>query len=63
MNKLEIKGEGNTIKGKLKQAQAKLANNKVLSIKGKSQELFGRAQKEAGGIRAAIKKSATGRCE
>ncbi len=63
MDKLKIKGEGNIIKGKLKQAGAKLTDDNVLNIKGKSQELLGRVQKEAGGIRAAVKKSASGRCE
>lgn len=63
MDKLKIKGEGNIIKGKLKQARAKLTDDKVLNIKGKSQELLGRVQKEAGGIRAAVEKSASGRCE
>ena len=63
MDKLKIKGEGNIIKGKLKQAGAKLTDDKVLNIKGKSQELLGRVQKEAGGIRGTVKKSAAGRCE
>jgi uncharacterized protein YjbJ (UPF0337 family) len=63
MTKLKIKGEGNIIKGKLKQAGARLTDNKLQYVKGKSQELLGRVQKEAGGIRAAVKKSASGRCE
>ncbi len=63
MTKLKIKGEGNIIKGKLKQAGARLTDNKLQYVKGKSQELLGRVQKEAGGIREAVKKSTAGRCE
>ena len=47
MTKLKIKGEGNIIKGKLKQAGAKLTDDTLLDVKGKSQELLGRVQKEA----------------
>jgi uncharacterized protein YjbJ (UPF0337 family) len=63
MTKLKIKGEGNIIKGKLKQAGAKLTDDTLLDVKGKSQELLGRGQKEAGEICAAVKKSHSGRCE
>ncbi|HEY5042156.1 MAG TPA: general stress protein CsbD [Verrucomicrobiae bacterium] len=63
MNKLEIKGDCNIIKGKLKQKQAKLTKDNLQYVEGKSEELLGRVQKETGGIRAAIKKSASGRCE
>jgi uncharacterized protein YjbJ (UPF0337 family) len=63
MNNLKIKGDRNIITGKLKQAGAKLTDDTLLDVKGKSQELLGRVQKEAGGIREAVKKSASGRCE
>jgi uncharacterized protein YjbJ (UPF0337 family) len=63
MTKLKIKGEGNIIKGKLKQAGAKLTDDTLLDVKGKSQELLGRVQKKAGEIPAAVKKSHSGRCE
>jgi uncharacterized protein YjbJ (UPF0337 family) len=63
MNNLKIKGDRNIITGKLKQTRAKLTDDKLQYVKGKSQELLGRVQKEAGGIREAVKKSASGRCE
>jgi uncharacterized protein YjbJ (UPF0337 family) len=63
MNNLKIKGDRNIITGKLKQAGAKLTDDKPQYVKGKSQELLGRVQKEAGGIQEAVKKSASGRCE
>jgi uncharacterized protein YjbJ (UPF0337 family) len=63
MNKLKIKGDRNIVTGKLKQTGAKLTDDKLQYVKGKSQELLGRVQKEAGGIREAVKKSASGRCE
>jgi uncharacterized protein YjbJ (UPF0337 family) len=63
MNKLKIKGDRNIVTGKLKQTGAKLADDKLQYVEGKSQELLGRVQKETGGIRAAVKKSASGRCE
>ena len=63
MNNLKIKGDRNIITGKLKQTRAKLTDDKLQYVKGKSQELLGRVQKEAGGIREAVKKSHSGRCE
>ena len=63
MTKLEIKGGRNIIKGKLKQTGAKLTEDKLQYVEGKSEELLGRVQKEADGIRAAVKQSASGRCE
>ena len=63
VNKLEIKGDCNIIKGKLKQKRAKLTDDKLQYVEGKSEELLGRVQKQADGIREAVKKSAVGRCE
>lgn len=63
MNNLKIKGDRNIITGKLKQTRATLTDDKPQYVKGKSQELLGRVQKKAGGIREAVKKSASGRCE
>ena len=63
MTKLQIKGDRNILKGKLKQMGAKLTDERLQYVEGKSQELLGRVQKETGGIRAAVKKSASGRCE
>jgi len=57
MKTLEIKGDINIIKGKLKQKQAKLTDNKIQGIKGKSEELFGRVQKQTSKTSEAIKNS------
>ena len=58
MTKLEIKGDVNIIKGKLKQKQAKLTDNKLQGVEGKSGELLGQIQKHAGKTGEAIKKAA-----
>ena len=63
MATLEVKGDRNIIKGKLKQMKAKLTDDKLQYVEGKSEELLGRMQKQADGIREAVKKSASGRCE
>jgi uncharacterized protein YjbJ (UPF0337 family) len=57
MTKLEIKGDLNIIKGKLKQKQARLTDNKLQGAEGKSEELLGRIQKHASKTREAIKKA------
>jgi uncharacterized protein YjbJ (UPF0337 family) len=55
MTKLEIKGDINIIKGKLKQTQAKLTGDKLQGAKGKSEELLGQIQKHISETREAIK--------
>jgi uncharacterized protein YjbJ (UPF0337 family) len=57
MTTLEIKGDCNIINGKLKQKWAKLANDKLQCIEGKSEELLGRIQKHTSETREAIKKA------
>jgi uncharacterized protein YjbJ (UPF0337 family) len=57
MTKLEIKGDLNIIKGKLKQKQARLTENKLQGAEGKSEELLGRIQKHTSKTREAIKKA------
>jgi uncharacterized protein YjbJ (UPF0337 family) len=63
MSALEIKGDRNIIKGKLKQKRAKLADNGLQYVAGKSEELLGQLQKHTGEIREAVKESVAGRCE
>ena len=63
MATLEVKGDRNIIKGKLKQLGAKLTNDKLQYAEGKSGELLGRVQKQADGIREAVTQAASGRCE
>ena len=63
MTKLEIKGDLNIIKGKLKQKRSTLTNEKLQCAEGKSEELLGRIQKHASEIREAIKESVADRRE
>jgi uncharacterized protein YjbJ (UPF0337 family) len=66
MTTLEIKGDWNITKGKLKQKWAKLTDDDLQYVKGKQEELFGRIQKRTGETREAIEKaiheSSTGCC-
>jgi len=48
MNKLEIKGDWNIAKGKLKQKWANLTDNDLEFVAGQTDELFGRIQKCTG---------------
>ncbi len=48
MNKLELFGNWNIIKGKLKERFAVLTDNDLLYIKGKEEELLGRIQRKLG---------------
>jgi uncharacterized protein YjbJ (UPF0337 family) len=56
MNKLEIKGDWNITKGKLKQKWAQLTDDDLQLVEGKHDELFGRIQKRTGETREAIEK-------
>lgn len=56
MNKLEIKGDWNIIKGKLKQKWANLTEDDLQYVEGKTDELSGRIQKRTGETREAIEK-------
>ena len=57
MNTLESKGDWNITKGKLKQKWAKLTDDDLHYVEGKSDELFGRMQKCTGETREAIEKA------
>ncbi len=57
MTKLEIKGDWNIIKGKLKQKWATLTDDDLQLIEGKSDELLGRIQKRTGESREAVEKA------
>ncbi len=57
MNKLEIKGDWNITKGKLKQKWAKLTDDDLQWAEGKQEELVGRIQKRTGESREAIEKA------
>ena len=57
MNTLEIKGDWNITKGKLKQKWAKLTDDDLQFAEGKFEELFGRIQKRTGETREAVEKA------
>ena len=48
MNKFQIKGNWNEIKGKLKQKYAQLTDDDLTFAEGKEDELLGRLQKRLG---------------
>jgi uncharacterized protein YjbJ (UPF0337 family) len=56
MTTLEIKGDWNITKGKLKQKWAKLTDDDLQYVEGKGDELYGRIQKRTGETREAIEK-------
>ena len=57
MNTLEIKGDWNITKGKLKQKWASLTNDDLQFLDGKKDELLGRIQKRTGESREAVEKA------
>ncbi len=57
MNTIEIKGDWNIIKGKLKQKWAKLTDDDLQYVAGKQEELLGRIQKRTGENREAVEKA------
>ena len=48
MDKLEIKGKWNEIKGKIKQSYADLSDDDLKYEEGKDEELYGRLQQKTG---------------
>ena len=54
MTTLEIKGDWNIIKGKLKQKWARLTDNDLHYTEGKEEELVGRIQKLTGETREMV---------
>ena len=57
MNTLEMKGNWNIAKGKLKQKYAKLTDQDLTYTEGKQDELVGRIQKRTGETKEAIEKA------
>ena len=57
MTTLEIKGDWNITKGKLKQKWAKLTDDDLKFVEGKEDELLGRIQKRTGETREAVEKA------
>lgn len=57
MNKLQIKGDWNIIKGKLVQKWAQLTDDDLQYAEGKQDELIGRIQKRTGESRETVEKA------
>jgi uncharacterized protein YjbJ (UPF0337 family) len=54
---LEVKGDWNITKDKLKQKWAKLTDSDLQYVEGKQEELVGRIQKRTGETREAVEKA------
>ena len=62
MTTLEIKGDWNITKGKLKQKWAHLTDDDLQFAEGKTDELVGRIQKRTGEAREAVEKAIKESC-
>ncbi len=56
MDKLEIKGNWNLLKGKLKEQYADLTDDDLMYAEGKEEELLGKLQKKTGESREKLVK-------
>ena len=56
MNSLELKGNWNIIKGKLRQKWARLTDDDLEYVEGKEEELVGRIQKRTGETRESVER-------
>ena len=63
MTSLEIKGDWNIAKGKLKQKWAALTDDDLQYVEGKQDELLGRIQKRTGETREAVEKAVQESCD
>lgn len=59
MNKLQIKGDWNILKGKLKQKWGELTDDDLDVAEGQADELVGRIQKRTGKTKEEIEKALT----
>lgn len=57
MNKLQIKGSWNEVKGKLKQKYADLTDDDLTFAEGKEDELLGRLQQRLGKSKEEIRRA------
>ena len=56
MDKLEIKGKWNILKGKFKQRYANLSDDDLLYVEGQEEELIGRLMEKTGKAREELVK-------
>ncbi len=59
MNKMELKGHWNEVKGKLKQKYAELTDDDLKYVEGKEDELLGRLQQRTGKTKEMLEKDIT----
>ena len=57
MNKDQVKGRANEVKGNIKEVAGKLVGNEKLEAKGKVQAVIGEAQAKFGDVKQALKDS------
>lgn len=57
MNTLQLKGNWNIVKGKLKQKFAKLTDDDLAYVAGKHDELVGRIQRRTGHTKEAVERA------
>lgn len=62
MNTLEIKGNWNIAKGKLKQQWGELTDDDLDYVEGQQDELVGRIQKRTGQTKEAVEKALKDSC-
>jgi uncharacterized protein YjbJ (UPF0337 family) len=62
MNTLQVKGNWNMVKGKLKQKWASLTDNDLRYVEGAEEELVGRIQKRTGESREAVERVLRDEC-
>lgn len=62
MNKLQLKGNWNIAKGKLRQRWADLTDDDLEYVEGQEEELVGRIQKRTGESREAIERAVDDAC-
>jgi uncharacterized protein YjbJ (UPF0337 family) len=60
MNKLEVKGTWNEMKGKLKQKYGQLTDDDLAFVEGKEDELYGRLQQKLGKTKDEIRRELNG---
>ena len=62
MNTLQLKGNWNIIKGKLKQKYAHLTDDDLQYVEGKEDELVGRIQKRTGKTKEEVEEALDEEC-
>jgi uncharacterized protein YjbJ (UPF0337 family) len=62
MNKLQIKGNWNVVKGKLKQKYGQLTDDDLAYVEGKENELAGRIQNRLGKTKEDVEKMLKEEC-